>query len=37
MLLELREEQAILTCIPDAVPRLESLRERLNEIDPHYR
>ena len=37
MLLQLHNEQAILTGVPDAVPRLESLRERLNEIDPHYR
>ena len=37
LLLELNKEQAILTCVPDAIPRLESLRERLNEIDPHYR
>ena len=37
LLLELNKEQAILTCVLDAVPRLESLRERLNEIDPHYR
>ena len=37
LLLELREEQARVTSVPDAVPRLESLRERLNKIDPHYR
>ena len=37
LLLELHQEQAILTRVPDAVPRLESLRERLNEIDPYYR
>ena len=37
MLLELHQEQAILTRGPDAVPRLESLRERLNESDPYYR
>ena len=37
LLLELGKEQARVTSIPDAVPRLESLRERLNEIDPHYR
>ena len=37
LLLELHQEQAILTHVPDAVPRLESLRERLNEIDPYYR
>ena len=37
LLLELHKEQAIITRGPDAVPRLESLRERLNEIDPHYR
>ena len=37
LLLELHGEQAILNGVPDAVPRLESLRERLNEIDPYYR
>ena len=37
LLLELHQEQAILTRGPDAVPRLESLRERLNESDPYYR
>ena len=37
LLSELNKEQAILTRVPDAVPRLESLRERLNEIDPYYR
>ena len=37
LLLQLHNEQAILTGVPDAVPRLESLRERLNEIDPYYR
>ncbi len=37
LLLELHQEQAILTRVPDAVPRLEFLRERLNEIDPYYK
>ena len=37
LLLQLHKEQAILFGVPDAVPRLESLRERLNEIDPYYR
>ena len=37
LLLQLHNEQAILTGVPDAVSRLESLRERLNEIDPYYR
>ena len=37
LLLELHQEQSILTRGPDAVPRLESLRERLNESDPYYR
>ena len=37
LLLELNKEQAILTRVPDSVRRLESLRERLNEIDPYYR
>ena len=33
----LREEQAIVTDVPDAIGRLRTLHERLNEIDPHYR
>ena len=37
LLRELREEQAIVTDVPDAMGRLRTLRERLNEIDPHYR
>ena len=37
LLLELHQEQAILIRVPDAVPRLESLRKRLNEIDPYYK
>ena len=37
LLLELRGEQAIINSVPDAVVRLRTLRERLNEIDPHYR
>ncbi|MDE2780026.1 MAG: hypothetical protein OXI91_10170 [Chloroflexota bacterium] len=37
LLLQLHKEKAILLSVPDAVPRLESLRERLNEIDPYYR
>ena len=34
---EIREEQARVTDVPDAVARFRTLRERLNEIDPHYR
>ena len=37
LLRELQEEQAIVTDVPDAMGRLRTLRERLNEIDPHYR
>ena len=37
LLLELREEQARVNDVPDAVGRLRTLHERLNEIDPHYR
>lgn len=37
LLLELQNEQAIVTDVPDAIVRLRTLRERLNEIDPHYR
>lgn len=37
LLRELREEQAIVTDVPDAMGRLRTLRERLNEIDPYYR
>ena len=37
LLRELREEQAIVTDVPDAMGRLRTLHERLNEIDPHYR
>ena len=37
LLQELREEQAGFTGVPDAVPRVRTLRERLNEIDPYYR
>ena len=37
LLKELREEQARITDIHDAVGRARTLRERLNEIDPHYR
>ena len=37
LLRELREEQARVTDVHDAVGRLRTLRERLNEIDPHYR
>ena len=36
LLLELRKEQAVITDVPDAVGRVLTLRERLNEIDPHY-
>jgi len=36
LFLQLHNEQAILSRVPDAVSRLESLRERLNEIDPYY-
>jgi hypothetical protein len=37
LLLELREEQARVTDVHDAIGRLRTLHERLNEIDPHYR
>ena len=37
LLAELRQEQARVTDVHDAVCRLRTLRERLNEIDPHYR
>ena len=37
LLLELREEQARVTDVHDAVGRLRTLHARLNEIDPHYR
>ena len=37
LLRELREEQAAITDVHDAVGRLQTLRERLNEIDPYYR
>ena len=37
LLLELQGEQAIVNSVPDAAMRLRTLRERLNEIDPHYR
>ena len=37
LLRELQKEQAIVTDVPDAMERLRTLRERLNEIDPHYR
>jgi hypothetical protein len=37
LLRELQKEQAIVTDVPDALGRLRTLRERLNEIDPHYR
>ena len=37
LLRELQKEQAIVTDVPDAIGRLRTLRERLNEIDPHYR
>ena len=37
LLRELREEQATVTDVHSAVGRLRTLRERLNEIDPHYR
>ena len=36
LLLELREEQARVNDVHDAVGRFRTLRERLNEIDPHY-
>ena len=36
LLRELREEQARVTDVYDAVGRLRTLRARLNEIDPHY-
>ena len=34
---EIREEQAMVADVTDALGRLRTLRERLNEIDPHYR
>ena len=37
LLRELHKEQAIVTDVPDAMERLRTLRDRLNEIDPHYR
>ena len=37
LLRELREEQARVTDVHDAVGRVWALRARLNEIDPHYR
>ena len=37
LLKDLREEQARITDVHDAVGRARTLRERLNEIDPHYR
>ena len=36
LLLELQKEQAAVTDVPDVVGRLRLLRQRLNEIDPHY-
>ena len=36
LLRELREEQAAITDVHDVVGRVQTLRERLNEIDPHY-
>ena len=37
LLKDIREEQARITDVHDAVARVRSLRGRLNEIDPHYR
>ena len=37
LLRELHQEQARVTVVHDAVARLRTPRERLNEIDPHYR
>ena len=37
LLRELRDEQARITDAHDAIRRFRTLRERLNEIDPHYR
>ena len=37
LLLELHQEQARVTDFHDVVGRLRTFRERLNEIDPHYR
>ena len=37
LLRELRKERARVTDVHDAVGRIRTLRERLNEIDPHYR
>ena len=37
LLKELNQEQARVSDVRDAAARLRTLRERLNEIDPHYR
>ncbi len=37
LLRELKEEEALVTSVPDAVARFKALQERLNEIDPYYR
>ncbi len=37
LLREIREEQARVTNVHDAVSRVRTLHARLNEIDPHYR
>ena len=37
LLREIREEQARVTDVHDAVSRVRNLHARLNEIDPHYR
>ncbi len=37
LLRELQNEHAMVTDVHDAIVRIRTLRERLNEIDPHYR
>ena len=37
LLREIKEENARITKVQDAIGRLRTLRERLNEIDPYYR
>ncbi len=37
LLVALHEEEAVVADAPDAMSRLKGLRDRLNEIDPHYR
>ena len=37
LLVELHREEALVSGAPDAMSRLSGLRDRLNDIDPHYR